>query len=106
MASSSWFAKMTGTALTLDNLQKVLILQLQDLLSAEEQLIEALPKMAAAADSSALKQAFQTHLRETKVHKQRLEQGFQLLNQEAKSETCEAMKGLIAEGEEIINLDG
>jgi ferritin-like metal-binding protein YciE len=55
MASSSWFARMTGSALTLDNLQQVLILQLRDLLSAEEQLIEALPKMADAADASALK---------------------------------------------------
>ncbi len=97
---------MTGTALTLDNLQQVLILQLHDLLSAEEQLIKALPKMAEAADASALKQAFQTHLRETRIHKKRLEEGFQLLNLEAKPETCEAMKGLIAEGEEIINLEG
>src|SRR5215471_10483045 len=66
MKSSSWFAKMSGTALTLKNLENVLTLQLRDLLSAEEQLISALPKMADAAVSPQLKRAFQTHLGETK----------------------------------------
>jgi ferritin-like metal-binding protein YciE len=106
MKASSWFAKMSGTALTLDNLEKVLTLQLRDLLSAEEQLIVALPKMAEAASSPQLKRAFQTHLGETRQHKQRLEQAFKHLRQEPKAETCDAMKGLISEGEEVISLDG
>jgi ferritin-like metal-binding protein YciE len=103
---SSWFSKMLGTEMTLDNLQNVLVLQLRDLSSAEEQLIKALPKMAEAAASPELKSAFETHLVETKQQKIRLDQAFRLLGLEPGSETCEAMEGLIAEGEEIIGLDG
>ena len=49
MAVSSWFSKMMGTGLKLENLENLLLLQLDDLLSAEQQLVEALPKMADAA---------------------------------------------------------
>jgi ferritin-like metal-binding protein YciE len=106
MAMSSWISKLTGTALTLDNLENVLELQLRDLYSAEEQLIKALPKMAAAACSDELKSAFETHLQETQLQKTRIERVFKLLGKEPQSETCEAMQGLIAEGDEIIALDG
>ena len=106
MKASSWFSKMVGTAMTLDNLQSVLILQLQDLYSAEQQLIAALPKMEQAASSPMLKRAIQTHLAETRRHKERLEQAFRQLGQEPKAETCDAMKGLITEGQEVIGLDG
>jgi ferritin-like metal-binding protein YciE len=97
---------MTGTALQLDNLEELLIAQLRDLRSAEEQLIKALPKMAEAAHSAELKTAFRTHLEETKEQKARLDQALRSLGQEPKSETCQAMKGLIAEGEEMINAEG
>lgn len=106
MNGSSWFSKMLGTSLTLDNLEKVLVFQLQDLYSAEEQLVEALPKMADAASSPELKSAFQTHLEETRGQKDRLERAFRALGQEPTSETCEAMKGLISEGDEVAGLDG
>ncbi|MGE0757770.1 MAG: ferritin-like domain-containing protein [Pirellulaceae bacterium] len=106
MKASSWFSKMVGMSMTLDNLQNVLVVQLRDLASAEDQLISALPKMADAASSPELKSAFQTHLSETRQQKQRLEEIFRLLREDAGSETCEAMEGLISEGEEIINLDG
>ena len=106
MKASSWFSQMLGTALTLDNLEKVLLLQLRDLYSAENQLIAALPKMAEAAHTPELKRAFQTHLSETRGHKQRLEQACRLLNQDPKGHTCDAMKGLISEGEEVIGLEG
>lgn len=76
--------------------------QLMDLYDAENRLTEALPKMAAAASSSELKQAFTAHLRETEVQVQRLEQIFQQIGREPKRETCMAMKGLIAEGDEMI----
>jgi ferritin-like metal-binding protein YciE len=102
----SWFSKMLGTSMRLDNLKNVLILQLQDLYSGEDQLISALPKMADAAASSELKSAFQTHLSETREHKHRLEQAFHMLGEEPKAETCDAMKGLISEGEEVMGLDG
>ena len=55
----SWFSKMVGTSLRLDNLENLLTQQLEDLYSAEDQLIEALPKMAEAASSQELKSAFQ-----------------------------------------------
>jgi ferritin-like metal-binding protein YciE len=97
---------MTGTALTLDNLGELLVAQLKDLLSAEEQLIKALPKMAEAAHDASLKQAFHNHLQETKNQKTRLERALRELHQEPKSETCQAMQGLIAEGTEMINAEG
>jgi ferritin-like metal-binding protein YciE len=103
---SSWFSKMLGTEMTLDNLQNVLILQLQDLRSAEEQLIDALPKMAKAAANPELRSAFETHLKETRQQKTRLDEAFRLLGKKPETESCEAMQGLISEGEEIIGLDG
>jgi ferritin-like metal-binding protein YciE len=106
MKVASWFSKMLGTEMTLDNLENVLILQLKDLRSAEEQLINALPKMAEAAANPDLRSAFETHLQETRQHKARVDDAFRLLGQEPASETCDAMQGLISEGQEIIGLDG
>jgi ferritin-like metal-binding protein YciE len=106
MTVSSWFSKMLGSEMCLDNLENVLILQLRDLSSAEEQLIKALPKMAKAASNPELRTAFETHLRETQGQKARLDQALRLLGKDPGSETCEAMQGLIAEGDEVIDLDG
>ena len=106
MAASSWFGKMLGMSLTLDNLQDLLTQQLQDLYSAEEQLISALPKMGEAAFSPQLKSAFETHLQETRQQKARLERAFRMLGQEPVAEKCQAMAGLISEGEEIIHATG
>jgi len=94
------------TSTEFDSLESLLIEQLQDLYDAENRLVDALPKMADAASSPQLKQAFQTHLNETKTQVNRLEQAFQLLDQSAKRESCEAMKGLVKEGEEMINAKG
>jgi ferritin-like metal-binding protein YciE len=80
--------------------------QIEDLYDAENRLTKALPKMAEAASSSQLKQAFQSHLTETQGHVSRLEQIFREVNVDPKRETCEAMKGLIAEGEEMIKAHG
>jgi len=105
-SASSWFNKMTGMGLQLENLEDLLIEQLRDLLSAEEQLVKALPKMAEAAHSSALKHAFSSHLEETKQQKSRLERALRELGQEPESETCDAMKGLISEGKQMIDAEG
>ncbi|HZS54542.1 MAG TPA: ferritin-like domain-containing protein [Bryobacteraceae bacterium] len=80
--------------------------QIEDLYDAEQRLTKALPKMAEAATSPQLKQAFQAHLTETEGHVSRLERIFREINVEPKRETCEAMKGLIAEGEEMIKAHG
>jgi len=104
MKISSWFSKMLGTSMTLDNLENLLVLQLEDLRSAEEQLIKALPKMADAATNPELRSAFETHLAETRSQKDRLDEAFRLLGKNPSSESCEAMQGLISEGEEMIGM--
>jgi len=102
----SWFEKILGIEMTLDNLENVLEMQLNDLHSAETQLISALPKMAAAAKSSALAGAFRSHLAETRQHKSRLEKAFRLLGKRMSGEKCDAMAGLISEGQEVIDMKG
>jgi ferritin-like metal-binding protein YciE len=99
-------SKILGTELTLDNLQNLLLIQLQDLASAEDQLIEALPKIADAASCSELRSAFLTHLKETRQQRVRLDRAFRGLGVQPTTETCEAMRGLIKEGNEIFNLSG
>ena len=76
--------------------------QIRDLYDAENRLIKALPKMAEAAHNPQLKAAFQSHLTETKQQAKRLEQIFERHNADPKRESCEAMKGIITEGEEIV----
>jgi ferritin-like metal-binding protein YciE len=80
--------------------------QIEDLYDAELRLTDALPKMADAAQSSQLKQAFEDHLTETRGHVSRLEQVFSELNTEPNRSTCQAMKGLISEGEDMIKAKG
>lgn len=75
---------------------------LKDIYSAEKQLTEALPKMAKACENEELEEAFEHHLKQTKKHVERLEKVFDKLGIDKDGETCEAMKGLIKEGDEII----
>jgi ferritin-like metal-binding protein YciE len=89
-----------------NNLHDLFVEQLQDLYDAENRLTEALPKMRDAASSPALKDAFESHLGETKQHVRRLEQIFSQLGLESERETCPAMKGLIKEGQEMIDAEG
>jgi len=90
----------------LDTLQKLYTDELRDLYNAENQLLKALPKMAKAASSEELKEAFEKHLEQTKGHVERLEQVFEELGEKPKGKTCRAMKGLIEEGSEILEEDG
>jgi len=90
----------------LDTLQKLYTDELRDLYNAENQLVKALPKMAKAASSGDLKDAFEKHLEQTKGHVERLEQVFEELGEKPKGKTCRAMKGLIEEGSEILKEDG
>jgi len=89
----------------ISNLQDLLVDQLQDIYNAETQLTKALPKMAKAASSPELRQAFENHLQETLGHVERLEQAFEALGEKAKGKTCHAMKGLVEEGQEAIKED-
>src|ERR1700747_2992518 len=97
---------MRITSLRLESVRDLLIAELRDLHNAEEQLVEALPKMAEAASSTELKKAFNHHLEEPSKHVTRLDDGFKRLAENAGGETCEAMKGLVKEGEEFIKAKG
>jgi Mn-containing catalase len=83
-------------------LKELLIEELQDLLHAETQLTGALPKMAEAAHSAKLKEAFEKHLVQTENHVARLQQAFSILGEKAQPKPCKAMMGLVEEGEETI----
>jgi ferritin-like metal-binding protein YciE len=76
--------------------------ELSDVYSAEQQIIKALPKMAKAAESEELRQAFERHLRETEGQIARLDQVFESLEESRKPKTCKAMAGLIEEGSEVM----
>ena len=84
-------------------LKDLLVEQLQDLLSAENQLVAALPKMAEAAHEPKLKEGFNKHLLQTKGHVDRLKNSLQLLGGTVEAKTCKAMKGIVEEGQETID---
>lgn len=86
----------------IEDLRTLYTKQLQMLLSAEQQIIKALPKMAEAATDPQLKQALQTHLQETEVHEDRLEQILGELTGEWEEKKCAVTAALISAGETII----
>jgi len=90
----------------LTTLHVLLAQEIKDLYSAENQLIKALPKMAKAAHDPALKQAFTTHLEQTKVHAERLVKVAEILEISPKGKVCKAMQGLVEEGAEVIEEEG
>jgi ferritin-like metal-binding protein YciE len=79
-----------------------LVDELTDLRDAETQLTEALPKLAQSATSPKLRAAFQKHLKETRTHLTRLDQALKALGEKPSSKTCQAMKGLLKEGDSHI----
>lgn len=89
----------------MENLEELFIHELKDLYSAENQLIEALPKMAKAASTPELKQGFEMHLKQTQEHAQRIEQIFEDFGRKPGGVKCKGMEGLIKEGEEAIKED-
>jgi ferritin-like metal-binding protein YciE len=90
----------------IETLRELLIDELQDLHSAEQQITKALPKLVKASHDPNLKQAFEHHLEETKNHVTRIEQIFKHMNKSPKGKTCEGMKGLLKEGEERVSDGG
>ncbi|MFZ0662194.1 MAG: ferritin-like domain-containing protein [Acidobacteriaceae bacterium] len=90
----------------IETLRELLIDELQDLHSAEQQITKALPKLVKASHNPNLKQAFEHHLEETRNHVTRLEQILTRMNESPKGKTCEGMKGLLKEGEERIKDGG
>ncbi len=91
--------------MAIKNLTDVLQEELRDLLSAEKQLLRALPKMAKKSSSAELKEAFETHRAQTQEHVTRLEEAFAMLDKKPRAKACKAMQGLIEEGEEMMEED-
>jgi ferritin-like metal-binding protein YciE len=90
----------------LDSLQSLFLDELKDVYHAEKQLVRALPRMAKAATSPDLKNAFTRHLKETEGQVQRLERVFKELGQNPRAKKCEGMAGLVEEGKQIMEEDG
>ncbi len=86
----------------MDTLQELFEDQLMDIYYAEKQIVKALPKMAKAASYSELQRAFEGHLKETEEHIYRLERVFDLIGVPVKGKKCEAIEGIIEEGNEFI----
>ncbi|MBP4137029.1 YciE/YciF ferroxidase family protein [Flavobacterium geliluteum] len=84
------------------DLNELFVDSLKDIYWAENALIGALPKMAENATSSALTNAILEHLEITKIQIERLEQVFELLGEKAEGKKCEAMAGLLKEGDSIV----
>lgn len=92
--------------MSLDSLDSLFLDELKDIYNAEKQILRALPRMAKAAESPELQQAFQKHLRETEGQVQRLERIFKDLGQTARGKKCKGMEGLLEEGKEMMEEDG
>jgi ferritin-like metal-binding protein YciE len=75
---------------------------LRDIYYAEKQILRALPKMAKAAQSAELRQAFEKHRDQTEGHVDRLDQIFEMIGKAARGKSCEAIIGMIDEGKEVM----
>ena len=85
-----------------NDLHKLFLEELADVYNAEQQITKALPKMAKAAESEELRQAFEEHLHQTQEQISRLDQVFESLGESMKRKTCKGMQGLIEEGKEVM----
>jgi ferritin-like metal-binding protein YciE len=88
--------------MALESLQELYVEQLKDLHSAEEQIIDALPKMIEKASHAELRQAFELHLRQTREQLRRLDQIGQRAGQKLTGHKCKGMEGVLEEGEEML----
>jgi len=94
--------RTTSTANEPEVVEELLVEELRDILSAEGQLVKALPKIAKAANTESLQLAFEHHLEETKEQVNRLKECFTLLGAQPKAKPCKGMAGLLEEGDEVI----
>ncbi|MFL5744169.1 MAG: ferritin-like domain-containing protein [Niastella sp.] len=83
-------------------LQEFFIESLKDIYWAEKRLTKALPKLQKAATTQELKAAIEEHLSQTQEHVSRIEEAFQMMGKKAQAKKCEAMEGLVKEGESIL----
>jgi ferritin-like metal-binding protein YciE len=92
----------TNSLFVMNTLRETFLEELADIYDAEKQLVKALPKMAKAAENDQLREGFEEHLEQTEEHVQRLEQVFEHFGEKAKAKKCQAMAGLLEEGQELI----
>lgn len=85
------------------SMNDLLLSFIQDVYYAERQILKALPKMAKAAENEQLKKALTDHREDTQGHVERLQQVFDILGKRARGQTCEAINGIIEEGEEVVH---
>lgn len=85
------------------SMNDLLLSFVQDVYYAERQILKVLPKMAKAAENEQLKKALMEHRDETQGHVERLQQVFEMLGKRARSQTCEAINGIIEEGDEVVH---
>ena len=85
------------------NLNALFLDTLKDIYYAEKQIYKALPKMAKAAQSDELRAAFEKHHGETEGHIDRLEQIFELMDKPARGKKCDAIEGILEEGEQVMD---
>jgi ferritin-like metal-binding protein YciE len=86
-------------------LKDVLVDELRDMYSAENQLVKALPKLAKGAKNAKLKELFTAHLEETKGQVERLKQVFEHLGEKPTGEHCKGMEGIVEEGKDALEKD-
>jgi len=102
MAKYQTVGKNVGAGAANSLLKEFFVDELKDIYYAEKQIAKTLPKMKKAATSEELKQAFESHTTMTEQQIERLEQVFELIGEKAKGKTCDAIEGIIKEGEGII----
>ncbi|HZN55827.1 MAG TPA: ferritin-like domain-containing protein [Candidatus Polarisedimenticolaceae bacterium] len=89
----------------IETLEKLFLEELQDIRSAEQQILKALPQMVKAASDAELKEALEQHLQVTEEHVERLDQIFEKMGHRPASKKCKGMAGLLEEGQEILKAD-
>ena len=90
----------------IESLQSLFVEELEDAYDFEHQIVDALPKMAEAARDPELQKGFRQHLEQTKDQIERLEEVFREVGEEPSRKTCKGMKGLLAEGDEVVKAKG
>ena len=92
--------------MSIRNLQDLMMEELRDMYHAENQLVKALPKMAKAASTPALKEAFERHLQQTQNQVHRIETIFDELGGDPRGKRCKGMEGIVSEGAEVLDEEG
>jgi ferritin-like metal-binding protein YciE len=92
--------------MSIKNLQDLMLEELRDMYNAENQLVKALPQMAKAASTPALKEAFERHLQQTQNQVSRIETIFDELGGDPRGKRCKGMEGIVSEGAEVLEEGG